>query len=101
MSKLEDSKLENVVGGAAVRPTLGSIDYDDEVQQILLSNKNADNNFRKDYADHYIILTEVKKKFAPDQYGWPTILTGMSIRYSVYATDGTKIKDGYIADFIM
>ncbi len=77
------------------------IDYDEEVQQIILSNKDAENGFRKDYPDHYIILTEIIRKYILDKYGRPSILDGMKIRYSVYALDDTLILSKEIPDFIM
>ena len=101
LKELTENELQQVAGGAGDWYDFRtSIDYDEEVQNIILSNKDAQNGFRKDYADHYIILTEIKRKFEPDIYGRMTIVVGMSIRYEVYKNDNSKIKDGYIADFI-
>lgn len=57
--------------------------------------------FRKECKNHYIILTEFNRKYEADQFGRMAILRGTSICYSVFAADDTRIKDGYIADFIM
>ena len=100
-SKIDEETLKQVTGGTSISTPTELIDYDEEVSNIILSNKDIKNNTTVNFTDHYIIITEINKRFSPDKYGRMTILVNMSIRYEVYTNDNIKIKEGYISDFIM
>ena len=102
LKELSEGELQQVTGGDWYDfRSFNGVDYDEEVSNIILSNKDVENGTRFNFADHYIIITEIIKRCSPDQYGRMTVLVNMSIRYEVYTNDDVKIKNGYISDFIM